>query len=94
MEVLELVDALRRERALTVLSALHDLTLAAQFADRLVLLSAGTVRASGRPAEVLDETLLSSCFGGRVRVVADEGGELYVVGWRAGRTSEQYEVQP
>ncbi|MGH8862043.1 MAG: ABC transporter ATP-binding protein [Jatrophihabitantaceae bacterium] len=87
VEVLELVDALRRERGLTVLSALHDLTLAAQFADRLVLLSAGSVLASGRPAEVLDEALLSSCFGGRVRVLADEGGELYVVGQRAARTT-------
>ena len=94
VEVLELVDALRRERGLTVLSALHDLTLAAQFADRLVLMSAGTVRASGRPAEVLEENLLSSCFGGSVRVVTDEDGALYVVGRRAGRTSDHYEVQP
>ncbi len=94
VEVLELVDSLRRERGLTVLSALHDLTLAAQFADRLVLLSAGTVRASGRAADVLEEKLLSSCFGGSVRVVTDEDGALYVVGRRAGRTSEQHEVQP
>ncbi|HEY9243657.1 MAG TPA: ABC transporter ATP-binding protein, partial [Streptosporangiaceae bacterium] len=52
---LELVDELRREQALTVLSVVHDLTLAGQFADRLLLLGAGSVIALGTPAEVLDE---------------------------------------
>ncbi len=79
VEALELVDALRRERELTVLSAMHDLTLAAQFADRLVLLREGSVVAAGPPAEVLDEGLLSACFGGRVRVLADDDGGLLVV---------------
>jgi iron complex transport system ATP-binding protein len=41
VEALELVDELRRERSLTVLSAVHDLTLAGQFADRLLLLGSG-----------------------------------------------------
>lgn len=79
VDALELVDELRRERDLTVLSAMHDLTLAAQFADRLMLLSEGTVVASGAPSGVLDETLLSRCFGGRVRVLTDEDGQLLVV---------------
>jgi iron complex transport system ATP-binding protein len=79
VDALEAVDALRRERGLTVLSAMHDLTLAAQFADRLVLLSRGRVVASGPPASVLDETQLSQCFGARVRVLVDDDGELLVV---------------
>jgi iron complex transport system ATP-binding protein len=58
---------------------MHDLTLAAQFADRLVLLSAGRVVASGPPEAVLDEALLSECFGGRVRVLVDDDGGLLVV---------------
>jgi iron complex transport system ATP-binding protein len=58
---------------------MHDLTLAAQFADRLMLLSAGRVVASGEPRHVLDERLLSDCFGGRVRVIVDDDGELLVV---------------
>jgi len=79
-EALELVDELRRERRLTVLSAMHDLTLAAQFSDRLLLLSAGRLAAAGPPDEVLDEALLAHCFGGRVRVLVDDaGGGLVVV---------------
>lgn len=79
VEALELVDQLRRERGLTVLSAMHDLSLAAQFADRLALLSAGRLVATGPPADVLDEALLARCFGARVRVLNDEAGGLVVV---------------
>ena len=49
VDALEIVDALRREHGLTVLSAMHDLTLAGQFADRLILLAEGEVAASGTP---------------------------------------------
>ena len=62
MEALEIVDELRREWDLTVVSALHDLTLAGQFADRLLLMAGGTVAAFGTPAEVLDETVLGEAF--------------------------------
>lgn len=88
VDALELVDELRRERGLTVLSAMHDLTLAAQFADRLVLMSAGRVVASGAAADVLDEQLLSACFGGRVRVLTDDEGQLLVVPQRTHRRIE------
>ncbi|WP_443098140.1 ABC transporter ATP-binding protein [Actinoalloteichus sp. AHMU CJ021] len=45
--LLELVDRLRREDGVTVVTTLHDLTLAAQYADRLVFLVDGAVTASG-----------------------------------------------
>ena len=48
-QVLDLVDRLRREHGLTVLTTLHDLTLAGQYADRLALLADGRVVAAGRP---------------------------------------------
>jgi iron complex transport system ATP-binding protein len=79
VDALELVDELRRERGLTVLSAMHDLTLAAQFADRLILLSDGRIVAAGAPADVLNEEVLGACFGGRVRVIVDDDGDLLVV---------------
>jgi iron complex transport system ATP-binding protein len=66
--VLDLVDCLRHELGLTVIAAMHDLTLAAQFADRLVLLSAGRVVADGTAAEVLTEERIAEHFGATVDV--------------------------
>jgi iron complex transport system ATP-binding protein len=77
-EVLDLVDELRRDRGLTVLATMHDLSVAGEYADRLVLLAAGRVAAVGRPAEVLTEDLLSTHYGARVRVVPGEHGPLVV----------------
>jgi len=82
-QVLELVDELRRERELTVVSALHDLTTAAQFSDRLVLLVAGQVVADGTAAEVLTEELILAHYGARVRIVASPEAAVVVVPLRA-----------
>lgn len=79
LDALELVDELRLDRGLAVVSAMHDLTLAARFVDQLLLLSGGTVVASGIPTEVLREDLLSGHFGGRVRVIVSDEGDLVVV---------------
>jgi iron complex transport system ATP-binding protein len=83
VEALELVDDLRRQRGLTVLSALHDLTLAGQFADRLILLDQGRAVATGKPDEVLTEETLTRHFGARVRVMRSDAGDLVVVPQRA-----------
>ncbi len=82
VEALELIDELRRDRSLTVLSAIHDLTLAGQFADRLVLLCDGRISASGEPAAVLSDTLLSAAFGAGVQVVRTAEGDLAVISRR------------
>ena len=79
VEALELVDELRRERGLTVLSALHDLTLAGQFADRLILLGEGRAVSTGKPDEVLTEEALARHFGASVRVMRSDDGDLVVV---------------
>ena len=50
---LDLLDGLREESGLTLVAAMHDLTLAAQYADRMLLLDAGRVVADGSPADVL-----------------------------------------
>jgi iron complex transport system ATP-binding protein len=67
-QVLELVDGLRRSAGLTVLSTLHDLTIAGQYADTLVLLSGGRVAASGPAASVLTEDLISQVYAAQVEV--------------------------
>ncbi len=79
VEALELVDELRHERSLTVVSALHDLTLAAQFADRLVLLAQGSIVAAGPADEVLVEGSLDQHFGTRVQILRSDDGEVIVV---------------
>ncbi len=79
VEALELVDELRRERELTVISAVHDLTLAAQFATRLLLLHQGRVVANGVPDDVLADEALGGYFGARIQVLRNVDGELVVV---------------
>ncbi len=73
-QLLELVDELRREEGLTVLSTLHDLALAGQYADRLVLLSAGCVVTAGPPTQVLTETVLEEHYGAVAEVVDGPDG--------------------
>ncbi|WP_155369032.1 ABC transporter ATP-binding protein [Catellatospora vulcania] len=77
-EVLELVDRLRHERALTVLATMHDLSVAGEYADRLVLLAEGRIAADGPPAQVLTEELLALHYRARVRVIAGEFGPIVV----------------
>ena len=72
-QVLELVDELRRDTGLTVVSAMHDLSLAGQYADRLLLLDGGRVAAEGAPRHVLSATLVAAHYGADVRVLQDDG---------------------
>ncbi len=72
-QALELLDELRADARLTLVAAIHDLTLAAQYADRIVLIDAGRVIADGEPEDVLTEELLGARFNASVRVVRDEG---------------------
>lgn len=72
-QVLELVSELRERGELTVISAMHDLTLAGQYADRLLLLSHGRLVAEGPPTEIVTEALISAHYGADVRVVEEDG---------------------
>ena len=68
-QALELLDGLRERQGLTLVAAMHDLTLAAQYADRVLLLSRGRIVADGTPGEVLTEDALAEHYGATVRVV-------------------------
>ncbi|MEY4069320.1 MAG: hypothetical protein RLZZ332_1656, partial [Actinomycetota bacterium] len=59
---LELVDKLRRERGITVVSAMHDLTLAGLYADRLLLLHQGVAVARGDAQAVLRSETLAEFY--------------------------------
>lgn len=78
-QVLTRVDELRRTQGLTVVSAIHDLTLAAQFCDRLVLVAGGHIVATGPAGTVLTESSIFAHYGARVRVLADGSGGVVVI---------------
>jgi iron complex transport system ATP-binding protein len=82
-EVLELVDRLRRDRTLTVVSAMHDLTIAAQFPDRLVMLAEGAVVAEGDGRSVLDPVLIRTHYSADVKILDDGSGGIVVVPLRS-----------
>jgi iron complex transport system ATP-binding protein len=77
-QALELLDVLRAESGLTLVAAMHDLTLAAQYADRMVLLDAGRVVADGAPRQVLTEALIATHYAAAIQVV-DVDGRIAVV---------------
>jgi len=84
-QALELVAELRAHGPLTVVSAMHELTLALQYADRAVLLAEGRVVASGPPAEIVTEQLIAEHYHADVRVIANGDGPVAVVPRRPGR---------
>jgi iron complex transport system ATP-binding protein len=76
--VLDLVSSLRRQDGLTVVAAMHDLTLAGQYGRRVVLIHEGQLVADGAPADVLRPNRLSEVYGARVEVLPRAGGPAVV----------------
>ena len=70
-QVLDLVDELRETAGLTVLSTLHDLTTAGQYADQLVLLHEGRIEAAGTAAAVLTAERIARVYAAHVTVSTD-----------------------
>jgi len=66
--ILRLVRGLAETQGLAVLMALHDLNLVARFADRVALLSNGTLHSLGTPQEVLNEALLAQVYAVNIHV--------------------------
>ncbi len=85
VEVASLLRRLNRERGLAILLVSHDLNLAGEVCDRLMLLAEGRAVATGPPEAVLEESLLSSVFGCDVVVDKVEPGRrpLVRLSWRA-----------
>jgi iron complex transport system ATP-binding protein len=63
IEFLDLILSLNRERGLTIIMASHDLNLASEFCDRLILLQKGEVYQIGTPEEVITRENIESVYG-------------------------------
>lgn len=71
IEVLDLLTDLNRKRQTSVIMVLHDLNLAARYADRLIAVASGRIHVAGPPQEILTEDTLQAVFGLTARVVPD-----------------------
>lgn len=76
--VFGIADRLRRDTGLTVLCAIHDLTLAAQYSDQLVVMARGRAVLSGSPDQVLTQANVDRLFEAKVQVLKGEGGPVIV----------------
>jgi iron complex transport system ATP-binding protein len=63
VEVLDLLATLNRESGTTVVMVLHDLNMAARYADHLVVMAQGRIATSGAPADVITAEAVSAAFG-------------------------------
>lgn len=85
VEVLDLIKGLSRSNSITVLAALHDLNLAAQYCERLLLISEGRVFAEGTPAQVITEANIKRVYGAENCVFTHPANGLPAVLLSAGK---------
>jgi iron complex transport system ATP-binding protein len=77
-EVLELIDRLRKEQKIAVISTMHDLTVSGLYPDSLLLLAHGEVVESGTATQVLTAENIAKHYGATVRVIAGESGPIVI----------------
>ena len=71
IDVLDLLAELNASRGTTIVMVLHELNLAARYADHLIAMRGGQIRAEGTPDEVITEDIIRDVFGLASRVVLD-----------------------
>ena len=71
VEVLDLLTDLNRASGTTIVMVLHDLNLAARYADHLVAIADGRVQQSGAPEDVLTSGMVRAVFGIESRIIED-----------------------
>jgi iron complex transport system ATP-binding protein len=71
IDLLDLLTERNRDHGTTVVMVLHELNLAARYADHLVVMHQGRIVAEGAPGEVLTERIVHEAFALEARVVTD-----------------------
>lgn len=79
LEIINLLSSLKRERGMTIVLVVHDLNLAARFADHIVMLHRGEIVAQGSPVDVIKPANLASTFNILARVIEDPVGKTPLV---------------
>lgn len=77
-ETLELIDSVRAHRSLTVVAAMHDLTLTAQYGDVVLMMAGGEKIAEGTAQEVLTAERIREVYGARVTVQTHQGRPVVI----------------
>lgn len=77
-EVLELIDRLRREQKIAVVTTMHDLTVSGLYPDQLMLLSGGHIVSKGSASEVLTVENISKHYGAQVHIISNNGRPIVV----------------
>jgi iron complex transport system ATP-binding protein len=83
IEIMELMRKKTGQEGKTIVAVLHDLNLASQYCDRIVLLKNGRLRYQGRPGDILTEEVVEEIYGIRAAVQTDEYGRPFVLPRRA-----------
>jgi iron complex transport system ATP-binding protein len=78
LEVLELIADLRTERELTIVTTVHDLTVAGQFADVVAVMADGRLVANGAPRDVLTADVIGTHWGVEATCDVDDDGAVTV----------------
>ncbi|RKQ36536.1 ABC transporter ATP-binding protein [Kocuria tytonis] len=78
-DVLDILCELQRSRGITLVMVLHELSLAARYADLMVAMKDGAVAARGSAADVMTDAVLSDVFDMRARVLHDPATGARVV---------------
>ena len=86
LEFLELLARVHRERGTTVVLVTHEIDLASDLADRVVLLRAGRALAAGPPGQTLTPDLLRQAFGVESRIETDGTGRRRIVPYAPSRS--------
>jgi iron complex transport system ATP-binding protein len=71
LEVLAMVERLHRESGVTVVMVLHELSMAARYADSLIAMKGGRIVAEGSPESVITEEVLGEVFGIEAEILHD-----------------------
>ncbi|NBX70771.1 MAG: ABC transporter ATP-binding protein, partial [Actinobacteria bacterium] len=77
-EVLTLINTLRQEKKIAVISTMHDLTTSGIYPDRLLLMAKGQVQVAGTATQVLTEQNILTHYGAKVRILNDLGRPIVV----------------